>query len=64
MPAFGKNGIVNLNNPSVKETWEVKDSNGESRGVFQSESQANLQKEILSKNGVESSVNKKELHCL
>jgi len=64
MPAFGKNGIVNLNSSSVKETWEVKDSNGKSLGVFQSEAQANTQKEILSKNGTDVSVIKKELHCL
>lgn len=65
MPAFGKNGIVNLNQSKSVESWEVHDSSGQSFGTFRSEQQANAQKEILSKSvGGQLTVTKKELHCL
>ena len=47
MPAFGKDGIVNLNQPQEKPVWEVIDSSGKVLAVCDSQNNAESQKVLL-----------------
>lgn len=65
MPAFGKDGIHNLNQSVNKEVWKIKDSDGKVLMVCDNEGQAASHRASLSqKLGKECQISKEILQCL
>lgn len=55
MPAFGKDGIVNVNQPSSTDSWKVI-KNGEVVKICNSELEANQYKSNLITSGIDKSL--------
>jgi hypothetical protein len=65
MPAFGKNGLVNLNQSAGKEVWKVKDPDGKTLMVCDNQAQAEIHKISLSqKMNKQCVVERGEAKCL
>lgn len=65
MPAFGKDGIVNLNQSSEKEVWNITDSEGKVIMSCNDMKTAMIHKESLSqKMNKELTVKQGKLRCL
>ena len=64
MPAFGKDGIKDLNQSQDKTIWEVVDSNGNVLMMCDNEPQANSLKEIMSKTNQGVTIRTRGLKCL
>lgn len=63
MPAFGKNGIVNINGNSAKTTWQVVKSDGTVVASFDNQQQAESHKANLSQNA-DLTIKQVTLQCL
>ena len=65
MPAFGKDGIKNLNPSNNKTVWEIVNSSGKVYAVCDNESSANSQRQSLSQSvNEELKINMRTLQCL
>lgn len=65
MPAFGKDGVQNLNQSAKKEVWKIKDPEGKVLMVCDNELQANAHRQSLSqKLGKECLMAKETMQCL
>ena len=65
MPAFGNDGIHNLNQSVNKEVWKIKDPDGKVLMVCDNEGQASSHRTSLSqKLGKECQIVKESLQCL
>ena len=65
MPAFGKDGIVNVNGSLEKEVWNIVDSNGKVIMVCNDQNQANVHCANLSlKSNRELKVERGTIKCL
>ena len=65
MPAFGKDGIHNLNQSAAKEAWEIVTEDGKVLMICDKEEQANTHRLTLSQRmNKELTVRRKELKCL
>lgn len=65
MPAFGKNGIVNVESSAAKDIWTLKTSDGKILMSCDNEQQAMEHKVSLSqKMNKEITVEKKSLRCI
>ena len=64
MPAFGKDGIKDLNQLQDKSVWEVVDSKGNVLMMCDNEIQANSLKKIMSEANQDVTVRMRGLKCL
>ena len=65
MPAFGQNGIVNINQSAERQVWRIKDPEGKVLMVCENEAQAEMHRQSLSqKLNKECSVERGKMACL